>query len=201
MPGIGGSAFAEDPDLPAPVARLVWRAELDAAVLRVRAVPVGAYDVDAFDLARLACRKILIAGSGVEHLAVSDGWRRIRLDVVEGSLAAGAVRLDYQLSGFASADAPLLTLRRLFALWRTGRFTRGLFPPDPRIARGIEALRVGDALAAGASYREIAVALFGEARVRAEWKGSSESMISRVRRRAAEARHMAAGGWRELSGS
>jgi hypothetical protein len=56
-------------------------------------------------------------------------------------------------------------------------------------------------LAAGASYREIAIGLFGETRVRAEYKGHSEALLSHVRRRAAEARRMTAGGWRELVGS
>jgi hypothetical protein len=40
--------------------------------------------------------------------------------------------------------------------------------------------------------------LFGEERVRAEWRGRSDYLLSRVRRRAAEAREMARGGWRAL---
>ncbi len=53
-------------------------------------------------------------------------------------------------------------------------------------------------LAGSASRRQIVVALYGEERVRAEWKGRSDFLMSRVRRRAAEARAMAAGGWRKL---
>jgi hypothetical protein len=173
---------------------------MDPGVLRVRAEPARADDPDAFDLARFACWASAVRGEGgAEHVAVSDGWRRIRLDVVEGRLlGAGPTRLHYLLSGIAAAETGLLTTRRLVALWRRGRFLRMLFPPEPGLARRLEALRVGDALADGASYREIAISLFGEARVRADWKGRSDFLLSRVRRRATEARWMAAGGWRAM---
>ncbi|WP_413777339.1 DNA -binding domain-containing protein [Sphingomonas sp. S2-65] len=62
----------------------------------------------------------------------------------------------------------------------------------------MEILRVGDAIAAGASYHEMAVALYGEERVRAEWKGRSNFLMSGARRRAEDAARMAVGGWRAL---
>lgn len=82
-----------------------------------------------------------------------------------------------------------------------GRFARLLFPDELGGPRRLETLRVGDAIAAGASYREMAIALYGEAVVREEWRGRSDFLMSRVRRRAAEARAMTAGGWRALLGS
>jgi len=198
-PATGGSAFAEAPDRAAPDARLLWHADLDSAVLRVRAEPVAADDPDGFDLARLERWTVAVPGAGVEHVAVSDGWRRIRLDVVEGRLiGAGPVRLHYLLSGFSRIEPGLLTTRRLVAFWRTGRFAPALFPREPGMPRRIEALRVADAVASGATNRDIAVVLFGEERVRAEWRGRSDYLLSRVRRRAAEAREMARGGWRAL---
>ncbi|NIJ21107.1 outer membrane receptor protein involved in Fe transport [Sphingomonas naasensis] len=68
----------------------------------------------------------------------------------------------------------------------------------PGLPRRLETLRVGDAIADGASYREMAIALYGEERVRAEWQGRSDFLMTRVRRRATEAKAMAAGGWRAL---
>jgi hypothetical protein len=199
-PATGGSAFAETPDRAAPDARLLWHADLDPAVLPVRAEPVTTDDPDGFDLARLERWTVTVQGAGgVEHVAVSDGWRRIRVDVVEGRLiGAGPVRLHYLLSGFSRIEPGLLTTRRLVAFWRSGRFVPTLFPGEPGMFRRIEALRVADAVAAGATNREIAVALFGEERVRAEWKGRSDYLLSRVRRRIVEARQMARGGWRAL---
>jgi hypothetical protein len=59
-------------------------------------------------------------------------------------------------------------------------------------------LRVHDALAAGASQREIASVLFGAERVEADWLGTSESLRSRVKRLVRDARAMARGGYRSL---
>lgn len=168
-------------------------------MLQVRAVPAEVSDPEAIDLARLARWATIVRGGDREHVALSDGWHRIRIDVVEGTLIEeGPARLDYLLSGLTRVDAHVLTLRRMLGLWRTGRFARILYPPEPGLPRRLETLRVGDALADGASYREMAVALYGEERVRAEWKGRSDFLMTRVRRRAAEARRMAAGGWRAL---
>ncbi|UYY57153.1 DNA -binding domain-containing protein [Sphingomonas sp. S2-65] len=170
-------------------------------MLQVRASPAEGADPEAIDLARLARWATIVRGGDREHVALSDGWHRIRIDVVEGTLVEeGPARLDYLLSGLTRVDAHVLTLRRMLGLWRTGRFTRMLFPTEPSLPRRLETLRVGDAIAAGASYRDMAAALYGEAIVRSEWKGRSDFLMSRMRRRAAEARAMAAGGWRTLLG-
>ncbi|MDQ8757463.1 DUF2285 domain-containing protein [Sphingosinicella sp. LHD-64] len=199
-PRPGGSPFAERPDRPAPEARLLWRAEFDRGVLAVRAAPAGRNDSGGFELARLQRWATLAVGEdGREHLVLSNGWRRIRLDVIEGRLlGSGRVRLHYELSGVSGLEQRLLTLRRLLALWQRGRFVHALFPPLRGLPRRLEALRVADAVADGASYREIATALFGEPVVRAQWNGPSDFLLSRVRRRAAEARRMAAGGYQAL---
>lgn len=198
-PSIGICAFLEDPRRSAPDARLLWRAGVDPFVLPVRAEPV-ARAADALELGRFADWTTCVAGAdSTIHIAISDGWRRIRLDVLEGPFACGdPVRLHYQLAGFAGLEPRLVTLRRLLALWQRGSFCRTLFPPDRSIERAVQILRVGDALAAGASYREIAAALYGEGRASAEWRVRSDFLFSRVRRLAVESRRMANGGWRRL---
>lgn len=137
--------------------------------------------------------------TGCEYIALSDGWRRLRLDVVEGSIGAAAwVRFDYRLTGFRDLEPRLQTLRRLAGLRRDGRFNLRQFPIPAGLPRRLEALRVADGLRAGASYREVAEALFGEARVRADWRTRSDYLLSKIRRRAAEARQMLAGEYRTL---
>jgi hypothetical protein len=122
---------------------------------------------------------------------LTDGWHRIRLDVVSGSLAAGRpVLLRYALAGTLSAEAQLLPLRRLLHLYRYRRFASSLYPVDRRIDRAVTALRVHDAVAAGASHREIAQALFGAERVRKDWSIGSDCLRSRVRRLIVNARRM-----------
>ena len=79
-------------------------------------------------------------------------------------------------------EAKLLTLRRLLAFVRLGRFPRGLDRPDPRAKRWAMMLRAHDLVAAGATQREIASDLFGAARVASDWLGRSDSLRLQVRR-------------------
>ena len=168
--------------------------------MAVRATSAVAGDPDAVDLDRLRSLATLARGdTGREYIALSDGWRRLRLDVIAGSIAGSNwVRFDYGLSGFVDLELRLETLRRLARLRRDGGFDHKCYPVPPGLARRIEALQVADGLSAGASYRDVALALFGEARVRTDWRTRSDYLLSRVRRRAAEAAKMLAGGYRLL---
>jgi hypothetical protein len=178
----------------------VWDAALDPAALPVRAAPVDPGDPDAIRLAALAPWLTVVAGAdGWEHAVLSDGRHHLRLDVAAGRLSGEeAVVFDYLLRGVRSAEPRLLTLRRLLGLCRHRRFARALFPADPRMPRLIAMLRVGDALAAGVSQREIAAELFGAEAVAHDWNGRSDALRSRVRRLVREARTMATGGYRRL---
>lgn len=184
----------------APDARLLWLAELDPTTLSVTASPSDASDPDHVDLAMLAPWLTLVTDlAGQEHAVLSDGRHHLRIDVAGGSLGAGGpVVLHYHIRGVATAEPKLLTLRRLIDLCRHRRFASHLFPADPRIDRWLIALRVGDALRAGASHRDIAIELYGAQRVGRGWQGSAESLRLRVRRLARDARNMAAGGYRTL---
>jgi hypothetical protein len=154
---------------------------------------------DSFDLARFAdIASIVVAKDGREQVALSDGFRRIRIDVVGGTLLQGPVRFRYLLSGFCDVESKVLTLRRLASLCRLGRFARALHPPEPRASRWIEALRSYDAITAGASQREISAALFGGQRARDEWRTSSDSLRLRIQRLVRSARTMVAGGYLRL---
>lgn len=196
----GGFTFAEHPDRAAPAARIIWRADVDPGTLSAVATASDPADPDSVRTDRLArWLAVAVARDGREHAVLSDGWHRIRIDVERGSIAREqAVLLEFRLHGVASSEPKLLPLRRFLALCRRGRFARSLFPRDPRVARWLTVLRVHDALAAGASHREIGAALFGEARVRRDWSGDSDSLRSRVRRLARDAHAMAGGGYRNL---
>jgi hypothetical protein len=64
--------------------------------------------------------------------------------------------------------------------------------------RLVAVLRVSDALAAGATQREIARALFGAAAVERDWNDRSDALRSRLRRLVRDARALTAGGYRQL---
>lgn len=136
---------------------------------------------------------------GREQAVLSDGWRRIRLQVLEGSLVGeGPALLLYHLDGLVAADRHILPLRRFLDLVRRDRFSLSLYPRDPRTDRWIEMLRVHDAVLDGASLREIGRALFGAERVDRDWNGPSDSLRSRVRRLTRDAAALARGAYRDL---
>lgn len=166
----------------------------------MKAAPAHPADPDGIPLADIArWLTVAVDAAGGEHAVLSDGWRHIRLDIETGLLAgADTVVLHYRLCGTVSAQTRILPLRRLLDLCRHHRFTRSLFPRDPRMPRFVAMLRAHDALCKGASQREIGAALFGEERVRNDWNAQSDSLRSRVKRLARDARRMAAGGYRQL---
>ena len=195
----GGYTFAERPEVEAPDARIIWHADVDPGTLRVIAVPIGSDDPDAVDPRQLAPWLTIVADQAGEHAVLSDGWHHIRIDVAQGSLAAGLpVMLHYQLAGIASARPKILPLRRVIYLCRTGRFALSLFPPDRRVERWLLALRVHDAVQAGASQSEIARVLFGDDPSADASARRSDSLRSRVRRLVGDARRLAGGGYRLL---
>jgi len=136
----------------------------------------------------------------MEHLLIGDGTCQVRLDVTDGTVLEGPVWLRFEFTGLAGMEVKLLTLRRLVALVRLGRFPRGLFPLPPvrRARRWMMALRALDARRAGATHREIAAALFGETRVAADWDGSSAYLRCRVQRLIRLGEALVQGGYRDL---
>lgn len=196
----GGCTFAEDPARDGFAARILWRASFDPSVVAAAAHSVGCSG-DCFDLGRLArFATIALTPDGCEHLALSDGMQRLRLDIVRGSVRAGPVVLGYALSGIATLGPVLTTLRRLSRLYRRGGFAPPSSPQMATHARLVLALRAYDGLRSGASHRDVAEVLYGVERVEAELNGGSDSLKSRVRRLAKLTRSMASGGWRDLLG-
>ena len=197
-PGRWGLHSFEAPGCGAPAARPIWRAEIHPHVLEADATP-ATVACDTFELGRLHRITTLVAApGGREHLLISDGLRAIRLDVLSGSLRQGPVRLRYRLAGFGSVERPLLTLRRLLALWRTGQFAAALHPVEARASRFVLMLRARDALASGATQREIAAELLSAEAGEARWRVSAPTVRSRVQRLVRNARAMAAGGYVSL---
>ena len=194
-----GLVTFEAPGISALWARPLWSAAAHLPVLPVVARgsrPGG----DCFDLERFAALSRLVAGDGREHLLISDGLRTIRIDVLAGTLSRGPTRLHYLLSGLASAEKPQLTLQRLIALARAGRFSRTLHPREPRARRWVLMLRAYDALRAGADQREIAQWLLSREAGEPRWRSLAPSVRSQVQRLVRGARLMACGGYRTLLG-
>lgn len=197
--GNGAFTFAERPEVEAPDARIIWRADIDPSTLEACAHPVDKRDRDAVDAQMLSPWLTSVRDAAGEHVVLSDGWRRIRIDITGGSLSAGGpVVLRYRLQGHASAQPKLLPLRRLVDLCRHRRFSVSLYPRDRRIDRWVALLRTRDAVADGASQRDILRVFFDEEATPGLENGRTRSLQSRVRRLVAEAGRLAGGGYRTL---
>ncbi len=129
---------------------------------------------------------------------IGDGTCQVRLDITAGTVLQGPVQFRYELSGIIGVEAKLQTLRRLITLARLQRISRGLFPSRQRAHRWMMALRAFDARRMGATHREIAIALFGEAAVAADWDGPSAYLRCRVQRLIHLGETLVQGGYRRL---
>jgi hypothetical protein len=180
----------ENPACDALVSRPLWRADTDRAVLVGEARPLKGGS--GFDLASVAALATILPGdtdTGVaEHALLSDGLRSIRIDLLSGTLAAGPVALRWRIDGLAEARPQLLALRRLSALARHGRFAASLHLSERRARRWVQMLGVHDALAAGATHREIAAMLFDVDVAGPRWRVRAAPWRLRVQRLAAGAR-------------
>ena len=143
---------------------------------------------------------MVVSTDGGEHVVLSDGYRRIRIDVGRGTLCDGPVHLRFELQGFAGSEAQILTLRRLLALCRLGRFARNLHSPERLAPRWVTALRVQDAVREGGSQREIAAVLYGEQSLSVSREHGSDFLRLRVQRLVRAGRYMMSGGYRTLLG-
>ena len=177
---------------------VVWSAKADHSVVSCVAESITSDHPDAFRLDRLTIPTTTIIGtSGLEHLSISDGMNRIRLDVVSGTVLGGSVRLHYRLAGFDNVDAQVLTLQRLLSLNRLGRFSRVLHPRESKVDRWVMMLRAHDLNVQGASQRDIAGVLFGPDVV-GDWRMQSDFLRLRVQRLLRDASAMIDGGYRNL---
>lgn len=194
-----GLVAFERPGAALPDARPMWSRDVHPFVLI--AVTGGRQDAaDMLDIGALRHLASLKAGKRFDHLLLSDGVRSIRLDAPRGALAKGPVALRFILSGLASAEPQLLTLRRLLSLCRSGRFASSLHRPEPRARRWALLLRTCDALEAGANQRLIARELLSRSVAEPRWRSRESSVRSQVQRLATAARSMARGGYLRLLG-
>ncbi len=176
----------------------MWCAAYDPLVLCVDADRV-AHSAAGFDLSRLAAfTTVAIDGKGHEHIVISNGLRRIRLDVVSGSLIDGPVALRIVCADLCRLKAAATTMAKLASLYQHQCFMPTHFREDRRSARWLAALRVHDGLCAGASQREIAIALYGHKRVANDWYEGNDVMRASVRRLIRTARTLACGQYRSL---
>lgn len=165
----GGCTFPEDPARTCASVLPIWSAAVDPRVLTVRAMKPFDGHTQFFDALSADAR--ILSGPGGEHLLIDRGGEVIRLDVIDGTTAAGPVTLHFDLADDDRLDAQVAAICAFRDPVPAGR-------RHVRLARRLLALKAVDARDAGASLRETADILFGPG----DWPGDGEHRKSYVRR-------------------
>lgn len=127
-------------------------------------------------------RRIVLTADGNQHLLFHDAEQFLQV-CARGANLAEPVHLLTEVLSQEKRTRQFRSFKCFNALLASG--TLGRKPsPDPQSQRLRTALRTLDGRLAGASYRDIAVALFGRDRVYDDWRASGDHLKNRIRRAA-----------------
>jgi hypothetical protein len=188
--------FFDSVDAHACHARVIWQPDLCHTVLPVQVLPCSGTSLGRFFFEdHRFDSTLLIDEQGGEHLLLRQDDRSLQLACNGVSLLTHDVTLTYPI--FAGLPKHLDVLQALAALQTKGALPPRFFPPDPRSRRLGQVLQVLDGWLTGTSHREIAVAIFGEQRVQAEWR-SGDTLRDWVRHTLRRGRALMSGGYKQL---
>lgn len=190
-----------NPALAAGQAPIMWSASVDPSVLRVIALPVAAHCGDTFDLRKYRTHITIVRSRSHEHVLLRKRHQIVRFDVQSGTLLDGPVSLNFDLMNAPDFRSALVALQSLRAFCGKDHFPVPRFSSTIGAKRQVIALRVHDAIAHGASIREIGEMLYGKKRIKSEWPGQGDSLKSQCRRLIALSRRMLDGGYKSLLSS
>jgi hypothetical protein len=168
-------------------------------VLPTIALPSGLRcGTDGFTLSEVPCRTaLLLTPDGRQQLLFTEAGHALQLSVTGSSLLQPVRLLTDAVLPPGHLRARLVALECLAGISGRGRFPDRL-AIEPRSRRLRLVLQALDGWLAGAPYREIAVALFGEARVEADWGDPRDHLRDQVRRAVRRGRELMRGGYRKL---
>lgn len=170
--GEWGLIWLENPDLDARFAQPLWQPH---PAVRLTAIDDGAPDADRFSLWRLPGRKALFHDGRHLLLSLYLVGRTLRL-ALSLSISDG-VAFAYVISASADTDVEWHAAQALHSLLRAAPCASAhdvAQRPDRVATAHMRSLQALDGVIAGASLREIAIAVFGRHRVDQGWYPDSE---------------------------
>jgi len=193
----GRSVAFADPFLTALEAQHVWLPSTACLSAIAEGAPEPSADDVCVSVAALpGVQHVLVDTPGRQHVVLRANGAVLQLLVQGADIAAAPVAITFLVRGLAAiaeAAAQLATLRRILSP------TRQCVVTGPRWTAATlklrDALVAVDGRAAGASYREIAVVLHGDAYVERNWK---TGLKARMRRHFARGLEFSSGRYREL---
>jgi hypothetical protein len=175
--------WSVSPEASAFDAAIAWNAERVPTVLKAIAVPPRcAFGATILDLESLSVEKTLIVDGNGQSLILRNGARSFQLDVKGTSLTEIAVLFVDTALVTGNPAAQLRAFACLRDLRATGELLAGHFQPKRRAQRLAVVLQALDGYLAGASRRDIAVALLGRERVDRDWNDPGQQLRDYVRR-------------------
>lgn len=194
-----------DPKVSAAQADVFWTRDALPGGVDVSLRRVGNAEIadlarsDIILLHRIDCRRsILETPSGAQHILL-DGTRFwVQLNAAESSMIGDHAALAIHIDGAAHARKKLKTGAELLELYRLDDPRRTAVAARRYAKKIHKALIAYDIRAAGGSYKDIAVALVGEKRVKEDWVGGKRHLKDRAKRALAPAQELIDGGYRRL---
>jgi hypothetical protein len=190
----------ESPDREARLANVFWQRSVSREVLTVMASKSDhAEQIQKLPPYGLQCRVTVQAGrDGEQHILFAEEGRFFQLEVL-GLQGLENVRLTTEIVlSPRQAAARVQALRRFSDMITHRRLRTLLYPPDKRASRLARLLQVLDGWNARASHRDIALAIFGEERVSADWRDPGAHLRDHLRRAVRSGRALMMSGYRRL---
>ena len=190
----------ESPDRDARLANVFWHRSVSREVLPVMASKSEhAEQTQKLPPYGLQCRVTIQAGrDGEHHILFAEEGRSFQLEV-HGLQGLENVRLSTEIVlSPRQAAARVEALRRFSDMITHRRLRVFLYPPDKRASRLARVLQVLDGRNARAPYRDIALAIFGEERVSADWRDPGAHLRDHLRRALRSGRALMMSGYRRL---
>jgi hypothetical protein len=189
-------AFA-DPALGARDAPVFWHARAFGQVVRLRAATPTQQPSPPLTLSRFKVDRAATIGVDNIPLVLMQGpGTHVALEFHGMAVLTQPFAPVFEIDGFADVNAQTELIKRL------GRFAepanvgrRSPFGVDERLNHALIAL---DESLGGKTYRQIAIAIFGEKKVAEEWQGPSQFLKDRTRRLVAKGTELMRGGYRDL---
>lgn len=133
-----------------------------------------------------------------QHVLLQQEGNHLQLALTQGSLLEPAQLVTNALFPTEWTSQRINALACLNHLHARGKLSARYFPIEPRHQRLRFALRALDGTLAGAGHRDIATALFGHARVQADWNDPGDHLRDRIRRAIRRGQQLMNGEYRRL---
>jgi hypothetical protein len=192
-------AFA-NPEHCAREVPVFWLPNVSRHTVRARCSPVNtATGATALTLSNFAARRLAVIGvDGIPVVTMKSDGINVGLAAHGWQVLTRPVTVTFELDAFHDLGTQtecLKLLQRLSEVDDSTKIGRAPWSNDERLRQALIAL---DGSLAGKTYREIAIMIFGEERVTADWNGASRFMKDRTRRLVAKGLELMNGGYREL---